>query len=88
MPYMGLDFTLVYALKQHPIRAYTVLMILICKRKKNTASINVSYVGTKPFNTSLDVRNSDFVSCEQQRHRPACASAHSGQRLCYSLSGK
>ena len=26
--------------------------------------------------------------CEQQRHRPACASAQSDQRLCYSLIGK
>ena len=34
------------------------------------------------------VRKSDFLSCEQQRRRPACASTLSGQRLCYSLSGK
>ena len=26
--------------------------------------------------------------CEQQRRRPACASAQSDQRLCYSLIGK
>ena len=26
--------------------------------------------------------------CEQQRRRPACASAQSDQRLCNSLSGK
>ena len=26
--------------------------------------------------------------CEQHRHRPACASAQSDQRLCYSLFGK
>ena len=26
--------------------------------------------------------------CEQQRGRPACASAQSDQRLCYSLLGK
>ena len=30
----------------------------------------------------------DFAACEQQRHRPACASAQSDQHLCYSLSGK
>ena len=60
----------VYALKQCPIRAYTVLMILICKRK-NTASINVSFVENKPFSTGLDVRKPDFVSCEQQRRIPA-----------------
>ena len=29
-----------------------------------------------------------FVACEQQRCRPACASAQSDQRLCYSLPGK
>ena len=26
--------------------------------------------------------------CEQHRRRPACASAQSDQRLCYSLNGK
>ena len=26
--------------------------------------------------------------CEQQRHRPACASVQTDQRLCYSLIGK
>ena len=26
--------------------------------------------------------------CEQHRHRPACASAQTDQRLCYSLLGK
>ena len=36
----------------------------------------------------LDARNQDFVACEQQRRRPACASAQSGQRLCYALSEK
>ena len=34
------------------------------------------------------VRKSDFVVCEQQSRRPSCASAQSGKRLCYSLSGK
>ena len=29
-----------------------------------------------------------FVACEQQRRRPACTSAQSDQRLCYSLIGK
>ena len=31
-------------------------------------------------------RKSDFVVCEQQRFRPACAYAQSDQNLCYSLS--
>ena len=30
----------------------------------------------------FDARNSDVVACEQQRRRPACASAQSGQHLC------
>ena len=29
-----------------------------------------------------------FSVCEQQKRRPACASAKSGQRLCYSVIGK
>ena len=32
-----------------------------------------------------DGRNPYFVACEQQRRRPACASAQSDQRLCHSL---
>ena len=28
----------------------------------------------------------DFVACEEQRRRPACAAAKSDQHLCYSLS--
>ena len=36
----------------------------------------------------LDARYPDFVACEQQRRRPACASAQSDERLCYSLSEK
>ena len=29
----------------------------------------------------LDARNCDFVDCEQQRSRPACADVQSDQRL-------
>ena len=36
----------------------------------------------------LNMRNRDFVACEQQRRRPACASAQTDQPLCYSLSEK
>ena len=32
--------------------------------------------------------NHSLVVCEQQRRRPACESAQSDQRLCYSLNGK
>ena len=35
---------------------------------------------------SLDLRKPDFVVCEQQRHRSACAYVQSDQHLCYSLS--
>ena len=35
----------------------------------------------------LEERNPDFVACEQQRRRSACASAQSDQRIWYSLSG-
>ena len=30
----------------------------------------------------------DVAACERQRRRPACTSAQSDQRLCYSLLGK
>ena len=33
-------------------------------------------------------RKPDFVACEQQGRRPACASTQSDQRLYYSLSGR
>ena len=33
-------------------------------------------------------RKPDLAACERQRHRPACKSAQSDQRLCYSLLGK
>ena len=36
----------------------------------------------------FDTRKSEFVVCEQQMRRSACAYAQSGQRICYSLSGK
>ena len=45
--------------------------------------------GRKPglqHHIGLDARSPDFVACEQQRRRPACASAQSDLRLCYSLS--
>ena len=36
------------------------------------------------YQLGLDVRKSDFVACEQQRHRPILADAHADQHLCYS----
>ena len=46
---------------------------------------------------AVDIRNTIWASsrdnlfsvvCEQQRHRPTCASAQSDQCLCYSLFGE
>ena len=39
-------------------------------------------------NMGLDMRKPVFRVCEQQRDRPACASAQSDQGLCYSLLSK
>ena len=36
----------------------------------------------------LQIKNLSSGVCEQQRRRPACPSAQSDQRLCYSLIGK
>ena len=33
-------------------------------------------------------RKPEVAACECQRRRPACTSAQSDQRLCYSLLGK
>ena len=52
-------------------------------------SLSIHYganVGQRYF--GIDTRKLDFAECEQQRRRPACASAQSGQRLCFSFSGK
>ena len=37
-------------------------------------------------NMDLIAGNPDIVVCEQHRRKPACASAQTYQRLCYSLS--
>ena len=37
---------------------------------------------------ALTRENLSFGVCEQHRGRPACTSAQSDQRLCYSLIGK
>ena len=59
---------------------------------KGTISVMIFFI-FKTFTASLYdvglvVGKPDFVTCEQQRHRQACASAQSDQRLCYSRSGK
>ena len=35
------------------------------------------------YHLGLAAGKPDFVACEQQSRRPACASAQSGQHLCY-----
>ena len=40
------------------------------------------------LNMGPDARKPDFVACEQQRCRTACAYAQSDQHLCFLLSGK
>ena len=50
---------------------------------------NCTTANSKPglqHHTGLDARSPDFVAYEQQTGRPACTSAQSDQRLCYSLS--
>ena len=45
--------------------------------QRNQAINILSHIARKPI----------FTICEQQRHRSACASAQSDQRLCCSLPG-
>ena len=53
---------------------------MIDKRRKSAPSKeDIKWASTR--------ENMSSVVCEQQRHRPACASAQSDQRLCYSLFG-
>ena len=40
------------------------------------------------YHLGLDARKPVLGVCEQQKHRPACTSVQSDQRLCYSLIGK
>ena len=52
-------------------------------------SISYTFFTTQNYNKlGLDVRKPFFGGREQYRRRPACASAQSDQRLCYSLIGK
>ena len=41
----------------------------------------------KISNNSTTTRETDFLACEQQRHRPVCTSAQSDLRLYYSWRG-
>ena len=55
-----------------------------CKSDSNQLGL----VYSQDRHMGLNARNPDFVVCEHQRCRPACASVQSDQHLCYSLSGK
>ena len=72
-----------------PLKSTDICLVVLWKRLMNknkwvlhmTKSLIKSQMG-------LDARKSVFGVCEQQRRRPACASAQSDQRICYSLIGK
>ena len=44
--------------------------------------------GVSAYYCGMYLYVSDFVACESQRHRPACAYAQTGHCLCYSLPEK
>ena len=74
---------------------YNLLHIVIFQSKLNLqALMNPSFVykwilsSEWPMVWASTRENLSSVVCEQQRRRPACTSAQSDQRLCYSLFGK
>ena len=82
---------------------YKVLACEQLRRRPACASAQLLFaiVLLAPFKTSqtpktglltlfcqIIIKSLDFVACKKQRHRPACATAQSDQRLCYSLSEK
>ena len=46
------------------------------------------YILSFVYHISLDARKPVFGVCEQQRRRPTCTSARTGQHLCYLPIGK
>ena len=63
------------------------------ERLANTCNVSIlgkGLTGIYQTNTiwALTRENLSLGVCEQHRHRPACASAKSDQRLCYLLFGK
>ena len=64
--------------------------IMKLTKLKNVYMKIQSLVNLDTFNyyLGLNGRKPDFVVCEHQRRRLACAYAQSGQRLCYSLPGR
>ena len=62
----------------------TILDLLY--RYMNASTNDTEY--QENYHIGHDGRQPDFVACEQQKRRPACAFAQSDQHLCYSVSGK
>ena len=58
------------------------LIYTVLKKSINLVSAGQRLIG---HYLGLEMRKPVFVGCEQLRCRPACASAQSNQRLCYSL---
>ena len=65
-----------------------ILFVLVRYCPKHDNSQDTSPFTLQLHHMGLDRRKPDFDICKQQRCRPACASAHSDQHLCYSLYGK
>ena len=74
---------------------YNIIRIITCDpwiyKMDNPSSIQArsQAEARKPelqHQIGLDARNPDFVACEQQGRRSACASVQSDQRLCYLVS--
>ena len=65
-------------------RRQRVKTVCLCSDKKVKNNIRILTI----YIWASSRENLSSVLCEQQRHRPACASAQSDQRLCYSLIGK
>ena len=68
----------------------SVWFILELLLAANAALLHVSFhCNEKAREKSIDLVDKNLIillhACEQQRRRPACASAYSDQHLCYSL---
>ena len=73
---------------QHNLRWCVQLSNLHFHVLSKNSSIRLAAL-IKPYHNLASSReNLSSGVCEQHRHRPACASAHSYQRLCCSLFGK
>ena len=74
-------FCVLYLLAFFMTRQRVALGVQVKCSNPAERNVDVSHKG-------LDARKPSSMGCEQQRRRPASASAQSDQRLCYSLIGK